>query len=452
MATNTAGVIAGVDTHADTHHVAVIDQQGRALGDREFEATGKGYAAALSFIRSFGQAVAAGVEGTGTYGAGIARHLAAAGVEVTEVAGGSTPLRRLNGKSDSIDAYAAADAVLSGKASAVPKTRDGVAESLRVIRTARTSAIKARTAATNQIGAILIAGSEQLRGKYRGLQGQKRLRALAAARPGGNVNDPDCATMLTLRALARRALSLTDEIDSYSRQTEALTREHAPALRTMHGVGPEVAAQLMITAGDNPERITTEAKLAALAGTAPVPASSGKVTRHRLSRGGDRQANAAVHTIIQVRLQSDERTRAYAQKRRAEGRSDREIMRCLKRYVIREIFACLNHPQDVADNDLRARRKACGRTLTHAARELGVSLNAISRLERGLTRNRDVERHYRQWLQAEHDTRDDRGLETRTARAQAAAGRSGEDPSEPSPRTVTQDPDLVRSSITGAAA
>ena len=267
------------------------------------------------------------------------------GSRVTEVSAGSAPQRRLKGKSDSIDAYAIADAVLSGKATAVPKTRDGVAESLRVIRSARVSAVKARTAATNQIGAILVASPERLRAKYRGLTGEKRLRALAAAQPAGELDDPACATMLTLRSLAKRALDLTDEINDYGRQSEQLTREHAPALRAMHGVGPEVAAQLMITAGDNPHRITTEAKLAALAGTAPVPASSGKTIRYRLSCGGDRQANAAIHTIIQIRLQSDERTRAYAQKRRAQGRTDREIMRCLKRYVIREIFACLNNPR-----------------------------------------------------------------------------------------------------------
>lgn len=400
MATNPVRVIAGIDTHADTHHVGVINEQGRRLGDAEFPATGRGYIAACKFIGGFGSVVAVGIECTGSYGAGITRHLRAREVLVIEVTGGMSPARRSKGKTDALDSYRAAEAVLSGCAAAAPKARDGIVESLRVMRIARNSAVKARTAAMNQITALLVSCDEQLRVEYRAMTGPKLVRALAASRPAGDIRTSSIATAYTLRALALRCESLSTEIAHYSRAIDQLTLQANPALRAMKGVGPEVAAQLLITAGDNHSRIRTESKLAALAGVAPIPASSGKITRHRLSRGGDRAANYAIHVIAMSRMNTDQRTIAYAERRRSQGKSEREIMRCLKRYIVREVFHAINHPHDVPALDLRPARKAAGLTMTAVAKALDVELNKLSRLERAVETHPEIELRYREWLAA----------------------------------------------------
>ncbi len=345
---------------------------------------------------------AVGVEGTGSYGAELARSLTRAGFSVIEVTCSNRAARRLRGKSDPLDAYAAAQAVLAEQAQSVPKSRDGLVEAIRVLRVARGSAVKSRTVAINQIKAILVAAEDSIRAKYRGLTNLRMLEALANSRPRTSTASAASAagaTVVSLKILATRGQSLNAEISVLDAQLDELTDLLAPGLKAVHGVGTEVCAQLLITAGDNPERITTEARFAALVGVAPIPASSGKTTRHRLSRGGDRAANAAIHRIVLVRMSTDQRTRDYVTRRSTEGLSTKEIMRCLKRFVAREMFQHLTNPRPAPPvDDLRPARLAANHTLASAAMQLDTSPNQLSRLERGKTRNPDLERRYREWL------------------------------------------------------
>jgi transposase len=319
-------VIAGVDTHADTHHVALISQHGTHLADEKFVATGSGYRAIIGYITQFGPVIAVGIEGTGSYGAGLARVLAIEGFEIVEVNRTNRQSRRLRGKSDPLDAYQAAEAVLAGRGTSTPKTRDGYVEALRVLRTARTSAIKARTAVLTQISGILVSAPEAIRAKYRGQTTPARLKAMAALRPDSDTADPAVATAITLKRLARRHQHLTTEIEDCDTDLARIISENAPALTHVTGVGTAVASQLLVTIGDNPERLGSEAQFAALAGVAPIPASSGKTTRHRLSRGGDRAANSAIHHIVLARMSTDQRTKDYVAKRTKDGKTKREIM------------------------------------------------------------------------------------------------------------------------------
>ena len=338
-------VTVGVDTHSDTHHAAVIDQVGRPLADAGFPTTPAGYRQLLAWAGEHGEVTAFGVEGTGAYGAGLARHLRAAGQQVIEVDRPDRRTRRHRGKSDPIDAYAAAAAVLSGAAAGTPKTRDGAVEAIRTLRVARRSAIKARTQAINQLKALVLTGPAELRQALAGQTTRQLLttcRRLRADKRPAEAGDPvTAAAKITLRRLARRIAALTEEIDELDADLRPLVARAAPALIAVYGVGTEVAAQLLTTAGDNPDRLRSEAAFAQLCGTAPLPASSGRTTRHRLNRGGDRHANYALHIIALVRLSSHERTKAYAARRRSEGLSNLEIIRCLKRYIAREIHHAL---------------------------------------------------------------------------------------------------------------
>jgi transposase len=337
----TMRVIGGVDTHKDTHHAAVIGMSGRRLADREFPATTSGYAALAEWLAGYGRVTAAGVEGTGSYGAGLARHLTAAGIPVCEVDRPDRRARRASGKSDPLDAYAAA---LSGRAATVPKTRDGIVEAIRALHTARASAVKARRAAISQIRALLITAPAPLREQIPGPSATAVVSACLRLRPGTALHDPAAATRHALRALARRHRQLTDEITDLNAQIEPLVTRAAPGLLALHGVGPETAAQLLTTAGDNPHRLRSEAAFAALCGASPVPASSGKTRRHRLNRGGDRQANRALHVIAIARLRTDPQTRAYRDRRARQQLSSREITRCLKRYIAREVYHAITGP------------------------------------------------------------------------------------------------------------
>lgn len=326
-------VIAGIDTHADTHHVALITDYGKKLGDRKFLAVGSGYQEIAAYLTSHGPVTAVGVEGTGSYGAELARVLTGHGFTVREVNRANRAERRLHGKSDSLDAYQAAESVLADRGTSTPKSRDGFVEALRVIRTARTSAIKARTALLNQISGALTAAPEQVRAKYRGMGSESRVKAMAASRPSGDPADPVVATLVTLRRLGVRHRFLSEEIAEIDTELAFIVAAHAPEILEVNGVGAVVASQLLVTFGDNPERMVSEASFAALAGVAPVPASSGKTTRFRLSRGGDREANSSLYRIVLVRMSKDKRTRDYVAKRTEEGKSKKDIIRCLKRYV-----------------------------------------------------------------------------------------------------------------------
>lgn len=331
-------VIIGIDTHADTHHLAVITDFGQPLHDITFPATPTGYRQALDLVAGYSKVDRIGIECTGSYGAEITRHFLAAGYRVIEVNRPNAFDRRRQGKTDTFDAYSAAEAVLSGRATALPKGNDGLVQSLRVLRTTRTSAVHDRTATINQIKAMLVAAPDDLRMKYRGLTTMKLINTLAATRPSTTPVTAVESTAVSLRHLARRYKFLHDQVNELTGHITRLLNEHAPQLMDVYGAGPDSISQLLITAGDNPERLRSERHFAALTGASPIPASSGKTNRHRLNRGGDRQANSALHRIILVRMHYDPRTRDYVERRTAEGKTKREVMRCLKRYLARELF------------------------------------------------------------------------------------------------------------------
>lgn len=335
-------VVGGVDTHADTHTAAVLDTAGRSLGHAQFPATPAGYALLSGWFGEHGTVQAVGVEGTGAYGAGLARHLTDVGVQVIEVDRPDRKTRRVAGKSDPIDADAAARAVLAGRAVGTPKTRTGPVEAIRVLRVARTSAVTDRAHAQTRIKALLVAAPDGLRAALSGLNAARLITACAALRPDrARAGDPEQATKIALRSLARRHLELTAEITDLDELLADLVATVNPRLIAATGVGTDVAGQLLTTAGDNPERLHSEAAFAALCGVAPVPASSGKTTRHRLNRGGDRQANAALYRVVLCRLRWDPRTQAYKKRRTEQGLSTKEIIRCLKRMIARELYYLL---------------------------------------------------------------------------------------------------------------
>jgi transposase len=343
-----AHVVLGVDTHGQTHHAAVTDRLGRHLDDAEFPVTAAGYRRLLAWARRHGNAGSAGVEGTGSYGTGLARYLRGAGVPVIEVNRPDRSARRMAGKSDPLDAYAAARAVLNGSATGAPKSRAGAVEAIRVLRVARRGAVKARTQAVSQLRALIVTAPEALRERLAGLPAAALTRACAQLRPGATgsemagLHDPaGAATKAALRRLARRYQQLSAEIAELDAGIIPLVRAAAPQLLALQGAGPEVAGQLLATAGDNPDRLRSEASFAHLCGVAPIPASSGRTRRYRLSRGGDRAANNALYTIVLTRLRHDPRTRAYLARRTAQGLSKKEIIRCLKRHVAREVYRAL---------------------------------------------------------------------------------------------------------------
>jgi len=331
-------VYAGIDTHADTHHVAVIDSHGRPLGNVQVPATAGGYRQAVRFIGRWTPVDKVGVECTGSYGAGLTRELLAVGYTVVEVNRPNRFDRRTRGKTDVYDAYSAAEAVLSGRATAAPKGADGLVEALRVLRTTRTSALRERTATIHQIKAMLIAGPDTLRARYRDLSNTRLTTTLALTRPSSTPVTAIEATAYALRVLARRYLLLSEQITDLTGHLRRLLDGHAPALMSVFGAGPDTIAQLLITAGDNPDRLRSEAHFAALTGACPIPASSGKTHRHRLNRAGDRQANSALYHVAIVRMRYDLATRDYVARRTAEGRTKMEIIRCLKRYLARQLY------------------------------------------------------------------------------------------------------------------
>ena len=308
-------VTGGVDTHRDSHTAAALDQLGRCLGTATFSADGGGYARLLDWMRGLGRVERVGVEGTLSYGAGLARFLAAAGVDTVEVLRPKRRARR-GDKSDPADAEAAARAVQSGEATAAPKSGDGPVEAIRMLRTARRSAVKARTAAINQLKALLVTAPEQVAAPLRGLSKPALIDRCARMRPDPAAVEAVAAAKRSMRSLARRHRALTAEIDDLEAEIARLCAAANPALLAAPGVGPDTAAALLVAVGDNPQRLRSEASFAALCGASPVEASSGKVTRHRLNRGGDRQANNALWRIATVRMRTDERTIAYAARRR----------------------------------------------------------------------------------------------------------------------------------------
>jgi transposase len=333
-------ITAGVDTHLDVHVVAALDSIGGLLGVESFTADGGGYRAALRWLESFGEVERVGVEGTGSYGAGLTRFLLDHGIEVVEVDRPKRQLRRRQGKSDPIDAVAAARAALSGEANGHAKTRDGAVEAIRVLRLARCSARKDRTEAINQMRSIITTAPEELRSELRTLPLGKLLARAAAFRPG-RAGDVTNATKLALRVLARRVQSLQAELKLLDTELRPLVAATAPELVARPGVGTDTAGAILVAAGDNPDRLRSEATFARLCGVSPLDVSSGKQERHRLNRSGDRQANAALWRITLVRLSCDPATRDYLERRTKDGKTKKEAIRCLKRYIAREIYELL---------------------------------------------------------------------------------------------------------------
>lgn len=339
---NSSIVVGGVDTHKDLHVAAIVDHHDRVLGSASFATTRQGYKAMLAWMRTYGTLRRVGIECTGTYGAGLLRYLQQAGVTTLEVTTPDKTVRRKRGKDDTIDAENAAHAAYAGIRTVTPKTRDGMIESLRVLKVCRKTAVAARRIALQMIQTQIISAPDELREQLRSMTRMQLIRILAAWRPDlSNYRGTTNAYRIAFKSLARRYLELHDEIADLDVMIKAIVDDLAPELVSRQGVGYESAAQLLITAGDNPERLRSEGSFAALCGASPIPASSGMTHRHRLNRGGDRAANSALHIIAIARLRLDSRTRTYITKRTAQGLSKLEALRCLKRYIAREVFYVL---------------------------------------------------------------------------------------------------------------
>ncbi len=334
------GIIVGVDTHKDNHVAVAIDPLGRRVAQRTVGTDRAGLVNLLQWSKQLNATRTWGVEGTGSYGVGLTRLLRESGEPVHEVSRPNRRLRRERGKSDPIDAEAAARSVLAEHGLTPPKANDDASESLRQLRATRRSALKARTQAANLLQALLVTAPDDLRATLNGATLKVTMNVCSRLRPAAS-QSPREACKLSLRSTARRWQHLNVEIADLTTAIASITATAAPQLLDLFGVGPDVAAALLITAGGNPERMRTERSFAALCGVSPIPASSGKTNRHRLNRGGDRQANAAIHVVALSRLRSDTRTRAYAAKRTEDGLSKRDIMRCLKRYIARELFTTI---------------------------------------------------------------------------------------------------------------
>jgi transposase len=330
-----------VDTHADVHVAAALDERGRRLGIRSVPPTPAGFADLAAWAGRFGPLERVGVEGTGSYGAGLARWLGARGVPVVEVDRPDRRARRRHGKSDPVDAEAAARAVQAGTASARPRASTAAMEMLRALRVARQSAVKARAQAANQLHALVVTAPDALRAQLRPLPLARLVTRAAAFRGGRPPATPEAATKLALKVLALRYRRLCAEVAEVDAHLHRLLAASLPELLALKGVGVDVAATLLVAAGDQPQRLRSEAAFAHLCGVAPIPASSGRTHRYRLNRGGDRDANRAFYILAIVRMGCDPRTRAYVARRTAEGMSKAEILRCLKRYLAREVYRVL---------------------------------------------------------------------------------------------------------------
>ena len=398
-------VYGGVDTHQDIHVAAVIDEVGTLLATKSFPTSPLGLRNLHRWLTSHGRLVKVGVEGTGTYGLGLQRVLQDAGLEVVEVNRPNRQLRRAKGKSDTVDAESAARAVLAGHATSVPKRHDGIVESIRVVLIAHTSTKQALQKVDGRIRSLTITAPQALRVQFTGLSPWERANQAAGLRPGTDHGEVSAATKLALRTLGRQRHLLAADLKDLEAELEQLTIQANPGLRQVPGVGPVVAATLMTTAGDNPQRMTSEAAFAALCGVSPVSASSGKTTAMRLNRGGNRQANSALFRVALVRMShKDPATMDYIARRTAEGMSKKAILRCLKRAIARQIYRHLVNPQPaIQTDDLRARRQAIKRPLREVADALATRTTAISSLERGTNHDADLAARYRDWLQQQED-------------------------------------------------
>jgi transposase len=337
-------IIIGVDTHKSNHVGVAISRQGARLGTITIPTTRQGYRDLEAWASKLGTIKAFGIEGTGSYGAGLSRDLLAMGHTVLDVMRPNRQLRYLHGKSDSLDAESAARSALNGQATALAKTQAGASEMIRHLKIARDSAVKSRSQAMITLKTLIINAPAELRDTLDLIKGPITLiRHIAALRPG-KITSPIASAKAAMRAIARRWLNLHEEIQAHGQELERMVSEKAPGLMRSHGISTMTAAEMLILVGDNPERIKSEAALAKLCGVCPIPASSGKTKRMRLNRGGNRQANAALYLVAITRMRDHEATKNYVIKRTAQGKSKREITRCLKRYIVREIYCELGAP------------------------------------------------------------------------------------------------------------
>jgi len=331
-------VVIGVDTHKDIHVAAVMDTLAGSIGTLTIPTNTRGFTALEAWANAHGKVIAVGIEGTGSYGATLTSFLRRAGFKVLEAGRPDRRMRRMNGKSDTLDAENAAQSILAGLATTTPKTADGAVEMIRVLKITHDTAVTHRTAAMITLKNLLVHTSDEMRATSGRMTPIKLARHLAALRPRG-LDTVEDASRHALRSLARRWLTLDTEAKDLNAQVATLVSARAPQLLDRFGVGIDTAAEILIVAGDNPEQIRSEAAFAKLAGISPVPTGSGKTSgRHRVNHGGHRQLNAAIYRTVIVRMQFHEPTRAYVERRTTEGLSKREIIRCLKRYVIREVY------------------------------------------------------------------------------------------------------------------
>ncbi len=330
-------VVGGVDTHADTHVAAAVDHNGGLLGLESFPADLAGFEELVGWLTAFGPVDKVGVEGTGSWSVGLSRFLTEVGVEVVEVDRPNRETRRKQGKSDPTDAVAAARAALSGAASVTPKARNGPVEQMRVLLVARRSARTQRIATLNQLRHLVFTAPEPIQTRFKDRYKTGLVTEAAKIRPRNGSDPVAFTTNVVIRDLARRIKGLNAEMNQIDQTVTELITDMAPSLLALYGVGPDTGASLLVAAGDNPDRLHNEGSWAHLCGVTPIPASSGKVTRWRLNRGGNRQANSALYRIVLTRMSSHDETRRYVTRRRTEGLSTAEIMRRLKRYVARQV-------------------------------------------------------------------------------------------------------------------
>lgn len=407
----------GVDTHADTHTVAALDGVGRVLWTNTYPATSVGYQTVVAHLEGLGSAeeMLVGVEGTNSYGAGLTRALQGSGFEVFEVLRPTRQVRRMDGKSDPIDAVEAARALISGRGVSVPKSGAGVAESLRFLNVARNQHVSAISALSNAVLSLLVTASAQIREEYEARTTGATLQKLRNCRPGRlDAASVDFFVLTSLKTMAKTHWDLSQAATKLEERMHALLETHYPALLNLYGVGTVTAAALVTAAGDNPHRIRSEAAFAKMCGACPIPASSGKTNRHRLNRGGNRQANKALHRIAIVRLGNHEPTIEYAARQTECGKTKKEILRQLKRALCRPIYRALVDPHRAAQlsketahldgKHLRKMRAEKGLTQKQVAQALDTHHTQISKIENEAKQLLRLRSEYHQLLQNGHPT------------------------------------------------
>lgn len=399
------GFIAGVDTHTGTHTIALLDMNGRVLSTDTFGADPDGYGRLVAMLGDPARCAGVGVEGTNSFGAALARRLRAAGFPVYEVLRPKRAVRRRDGKSDPIDAVAAARSVLAGDGASLPKSSDGWVEALRHLNAERSRLVAAMTALANSAGGLLVTAPEPVRERYRGLRTETRMDRLASCRPSGGLVER--SVLDALKGAAKAWKTLREQAGLLEERMREILEDNARPLLDIYGAGTVTAATIAIVAGDNPERIRGEAAFAKLCGACPIPASSGRTDRHRLNRGGNRQGNAALHRIAVVRLRHHQPTRDYVARKTSEGKSKLEIIRCLKRYIAREAYRALVATRDGGAGRpaprergarLRLLRTSHGITQRQVGEALGVPSSRISEIERGVRDLPELEQRATQWI------------------------------------------------------